>query len=174
MRYIAISGKKHAGKDSLCEALQKVSAIPTVRVGFADALKKECADVCEISVEQLDADKEFYRPFLQWWGMFRRNTKGEDYWVTRALITINSIKDYSTLVIISDLRLANELYVMRELSAHCVRISRPEQHTEDNHISETALDKVHDWDSIVLNRGTLEDLEKEAREILTKMKVKVK
>lgn len=172
---IGISGKKQAGKDTLCDLLIKAADAKGTRIAFADALKEEVARACGVTVEFINANKEMFRPILQWWGTdFRRKLKGETYWVDKAIVKISqAIKSGKDLIIIPDVRFRSEALTLLDLGAHVIRVSRPEQ-AGDTHASETELDNFESFHHIILNTGTIEDLKPEVQAILKFCRVKQK
>jgi hypothetical protein len=171
---IGISGKKQAGKDELCKALLKHAAVRGIRIAFADAVKEEVAKACGVTTIFVNTNKERFRPILQWWGTdFRRYYAGDNYWVEKAFEKItNAALLGHKLIIIPDVRFLSEAQPLTEGGAFMVRISRPIQ-ADDTHISETELDSYQDFDEIVLNNGTIADLETEAINILRKLNIPI-
>jgi hypothetical protein len=172
---IGISGKKQAGKDTLCELLLNAADAKGTRIAFADALKEEVAKACGVTVEFINENKEMFRPILQWWGTdFRRKLNGENYWVEKAIVKIHqAVKSGKDLIIIPDVRFRSEALTLLDLGAHVIRVSRPEQ-TGDTHASETELDNFESFHHIILNTGTIEDLKPEVQSILKLCRVKQK
>lgn len=168
---IGISGKKMSGKDALCNSIRKVTVkFSTQRIAFADALKEEVAQACGVSVQFIEDNKSQFRPILQWWGTdFRRKYQGDDYWVKRALGKINEAYDKGVnLVIVPDVRFKSEAETIKSVGGYLVRIARPTQ-LIDGHISETELDDYKGFDYVVINNGTLDDLDREAGLIYSKI-----
>ena len=74
--------------------------------------------------------------------------------------------------IITDTRFENEANAVKERGGINIRVSRPfKSDMHGQHPSETALDNYEDWDYIVENNGSLEDLVKKVKEILIKEKI---
>lgn len=172
---IGISGKKLSGKDTLCKALLDNADVKGLRIGFADALKEEVSRACNVSKSHIEQHKSRFRPILQWWGTdYRRHYNGPEYWVDQALIKIDTAcNDGYELIIIPDVRFLSEAKPLYDLGAHLIRVARPNT-TEDNHPSETELDNYKHFHYTVLNRGTIMDLEKEARTILKQVNIPLK
>jgi len=164
---IGISGKKQAGKDTLCSFILQQANCNGIRIAFADALKEEVAKACGVTVEFINQNKELFRPILQWWGTdFRRKLNGESYWVDKAIFKVNdAVKSGKNLIIIPDVRFLSEAVTLLDFGAHVVRISRPTQ-VCDNHASETELDSFKSFHHIILNTGSVDDLKAEAAEII--------
>lgn len=76
--------------------------------------------------------------------------------------------------IISDVRFPNELKAIKDRGGICIRVLRPLPRLPiepDPHISESALDNSDDFDYMVINDGTIDDLVEKVKEILVKENV---
>jgi len=99
---------------------------------------------------------------LQWWGTeFRRNLFGDTYWIDRLAATLAAL-DKKSVAVIADVRFRNEAQWIKEAGGSLWRIQR-EEPLEDigrdaTHASETNLDHWRDWDQVVDNDGTLDEL----------------
>jgi len=70
--------------------------------------------------------------------------------------------------IISDVRFPNEVKSIKDRGGVLIRIIRPLNDNKIiyNHESETALDHYNDWDYVINNDGTIEDLIEKVKQIL--------
>lgn len=69
--------------------------------------------------------------------------------------------------IISDLRFPNELRAVRERDGNVISVVNDRLEIPDKqHISETALDDFNQWDAVIKNNGSLNDLVGEVQEVL--------
>lgn len=68
--------------------------------------------------------------------------------------------------IVSDTRFPNELKAIKDRNGICIKIVRPSLVSTDNHSSETSLDHITDWDHVIINDGTIEDLIGKVKTIL--------
>lgn len=95
------------------------------------------------------------RALLQYWGVHRRE-QDADYWVKRVAEQVE--KDSPEIALLSDLRFLNEFSWIREYG-DCIRVDRPGL-PPATHVSETELSILKDseWDGIITNDGTLEEL----------------
>ena len=66
--------------------------------------------------------------------------------------------------IITDVRYKNEAEAIKSLGGILIKVDR-ETGYKDNHISETALDDYQDWDYVIDNNGTLEELIDKVKEL---------
>lgn len=166
MKLIGISGKKQSGKDTVADLLvQSFPTLCTGRIAFASALKKEVCDVCKISPALLEKHKEQFRTMLQWWGTeFRRNFYGDDYWLKRMLEALKEFEPMCSYVFIPDVRFPNELYFVKQHGGFVIRVNRPTESIVDSHPSEIALDNQQQFDCVLDNSGTIQDLLKQIQE----------
>ena len=72
--------------------------------------------------------------------------------------------------IISDVRFSNELKAIKDRGGICIRVSRPPIEP-DPHISEKALDDSDDFDYMIINSGTIDELVEKVEEVLIKEKI---
>lgn len=69
--------------------------------------------------------------------------------------------------IITDSRFPNDVRRTREMGGVLVRVNRAEcEGRKNEHISETALDDFDEWDYVIENNGTIEELIEQVRTIL--------
>jgi len=162
---IGIVGYKKSGKDTLCNLLlEDWQNITPKRFAFADPLKKDIADWLKITVEDINRNKELFRPILQWYGTEYRRAQDEQYWVKRTVETIlrSCPLQENTLAIITDVRFHNEAEMIRDCGGLLVRIDRGS--SNDEHASEVNVSKIP-VDKVIDNTGDLVHLEKQAKEL---------
>jgi len=108
-----------------------------------------------------------------------RNIINENIWVNALMVDYvgeyDLISDRTTYPnwIITDMRFPNEMEAVKERKGITIRVSRTGIHTpklEDLHPSETALDDA-EFDYVIINNGTIEDLIEKVREILINEKI---
>lgn len=180
---IGISGKARSGKDTfatmLAESLYERVHSPYVMMAYAHELKKAVQAHFDLSYAQLWGDKKevedkrypkgdsFWtgREMLQEYGQFFR-TIDNNFWV-RKLFDIIDEKEYEN-VIITDVRHINEVDAIVNRGGYHVKVVRGDKPVvhNDQHISETALDKDYKVDALVLNNGTLEELKEKASDVV--------
>jgi hypothetical protein len=101
-------------------------------MSFASTLRQEVAAAIAFPVNakapalvqgMINRDtKEQFRPLLQWWGQYRRNTEGEDYWVQKLMDRIDSKPPNLTLAV-DDCRYFNEYDALHERGFKFVRLA---------------------------------------------------
>lgn len=168
---IAVSGKQLSGKDTVVAIL--LQNMPEFkRVGIGDAIKTEYAKRSGLSVEEIEKNKSKYRADLIALGDEGR-AKSADFWLRRILEL-----DYS--VIISDVRLKNELKLAKEYNAITIRVESTRENrasrgeiVKENDLTETDLDDIKTWDYIVENNSDYESLKMDVKNLAQKIKEKL-
>lgn len=97
------------------------------------------------------------------WG---RNNIHNNLWLHHAVTNIKTLVEQDVDVVVDDLRFINELHYLRVNlpSTKAYRITRPGG-VEDSHISEQEIDLLT-VDHVVLNTGTLEQLQSKADQLV--------
>lgn len=80
----------------------------------------------------------------------------------------DTIQDFPKWII-TDTRYPNEIDAISKLGGVKIKVINPRIEEDSMHLSEVALDNYEDWDYIIVNDGTLEDLENEVKEVLEDM-----
>ena len=172
---IGLTGYARSGKDSVAQIL--VDNYGFTKYAFADKVRDiayELNPIVEHSHKQLYVVKPVplqsivdalswehakstvpeVRRLLQDLGMAVRKHLGEETWIRATLDQIDKDKN----VVISDVRFSNEAEAISALGGQVWRIKRMGVDAVNSHISETQMDG-YKVDQILLNHGTLEDLE---------------
>ena len=111
------------------------------RVAFADVLKYEVSNATGHSVEYIEEHKSQFRSLLQAWGVMRRETKGDSYWIDGVRETVAGIEFFGYVPVICDVRFQNEADWILEAGGILVRVVRPNHDGgAGDHISETQLE----------------------------------
>ena len=185
MAIISISGKIGSGKDTIADIIMQYTPYHRWQVKkFAGKLK----DIAEIltGVPKINfEDQEFkqqdmgpewgmtYRDLLQKLGTeAMRSGLHKNVWVN-ALFSdyqFNIEEDEQVSYwIITDSRFPNELAAVKEHNGIAIKVIRDSGNTiGTTHTSETALDDYTDWDYVINNNGTLEELKTQVLSILEK------
>lgn len=191
---IGISGKFRSGKDTVALMVSEYfqnKKLETERIAFADSVrevveiisgkKRQIVDDTTFSVPVLDFTIDDKNTYLEEWGLTigemlqkvgtdaMRDNFDKDVWVKSAF---NKMKDEKTVYLISDVRFPNEAERIKEEGGWLIRIEGDPLNVRDNvkrsqkHESETALDEYKDFDIVITNDGTLEDLKKKVTDFL--------
>lgn len=190
---IALHGQANNGKDTAGEIIQKFAlgdAIRLKRVAFADQMKILAANslgIYENEIEAMNSLKDIKivrgyianllsgwqltpitgREYLINFGESHREVFGEDYWAKIAFAKIAPWPD----IVVTDLRLEAEAAYLQERQAHIIYIYR-EKDMEDGFLpGEQKLDDKY-IDYYCDNTGSLEDLEKQLKQIYEDIKSK--
>ena len=184
---VGIAGKAGSGKDTLSSLLGHIAADTHdfERIGFADAVKEECAYYVSemIGVSRSKAldllydrnEKEKWRWFLQGYATeFRREMHGDNYWVKQVEMQINRLKaEYigkgrGILIVIPDLRFPNESEWIKSVGGYRVQVVRNAVERTDSHSSEIPLspDLI---DITALNDSNIEGFKKQAERVWKKV-----
>lgn len=178
---VALNGLKQSGKDTVAAYLIKEYGFE--RRAFADPMKKSIAALFDIpfhEIDKLKTDDGFsvnlldggerissltFREFLQRYGTeAHRGVFGENFWLD---YTLPKNAYYAgRKIVITDLRFENEAHRIRDCGGYVVGIHRPGLDGSDLHSSEKPL-PTSEIDLILMNDGTLADLEKHTNAMLT-------
>ena len=153
---IIFSGKQFSGKDTVAKfLLEKFKTFK--RIGIADAIKQRYSLKTGLSLEEIEQNKPKYRQDLIELGNWGR-AQNPDYW-------LNEIAKYDGNTVVTDVRMKHELELFRSLGAFTVRVeasfearSKRGNIISQNDETETELDNISDWDFIISNEGSYEEL----------------
>lgn len=150
---VAITGEFRRGKDTLASMIEERLEGTVTRLAFADALKRELAEMSFTYVrdsfdlgryyETIDGpeydsvldewekimrqDRAINGVGWQWWGEFRRRKDGEDYWINHYCLAgqYAHASDHGHHIIITDMRHHNEAKWCKEHGFYLIRIEGP-------------------------------------------------
>lgn len=190
---ISLSGRIGSGKDTVANIIEQVSPSNNWQIKkFAGKLK----DIAELltGIPKIHfEDQEFkktsmapewnmtYRDFLQRIGTeAMRNGLHENVWVnalfsdykaTTIAVGSNEFditeKDVLPNWLITDTRFPNELEAVKQHNGITIKVIRDSGNTVGTlHSSETALDHYTNWDYVIDNNGSIEDLKAQIFSIL--------
>jgi len=168
MIIIALSGKKHSGKNTVATMIGQMADCSVIEFAFADELKMEVCRAFGVSLQGLHRDKETFRELLQVWGCLRRK-QNENHWLDKVIVKL--LNAPQELALVTDVRFPNELNTMKEFGT-VVRIIRDTGFV-DKHESETALDQ-YDFSHVLQNNGSLPELREQVRTLLHKLQIPTK
>lgn len=168
-KIIVLSGKQFSGKDTVAKFL--LEFLPEYkRIGLGDAIKIEYGKQKGLTFEEIEKNKPQYRADLIALGDWGR-AQDPDYWLKRIIEQENN-------VIVPDLRMPHELKIFKEHNAISIRVEAPRENralrgelVKEDDPTETLLDSITDWDYVVQNNGTLEELREKAFELAKKLKI---
>lgn len=177
---ISISGRISSGKDTVAEIIQSISPYHNWEVKKFAGKLKEIAElltgVPKINFEDQEFKKQTmpdqwgmtYRDFLQKLGTeAMRNGLHENVWVNALFSDYTTFEGQLPNWIITDTRFPNELQAAKLHKAITIKVIRDSGNTVGTlHSSETALDDFNDWDYIIDNNGSIEELKAKVMSIL--------
>lgn len=177
---VGISGKLKSGKDAIAARLMEHWDFK--RLAFADALKEEVLarlPLTLLAIHNLsmhrgeplpctysqrsecirsmvyDVKPAGVRELLQEYGTGVRRADDDAYWTKRWSERAAAIH---TPLVVPDVRFPNECEAIAQLGGVLWRVMRPGTEREREHESETLLDGWRWWDHVIVNDGTLADL----------------
>lgn len=168
---IGLGHQAQVGKDTVADILVKGHGF--TRLAFADHLKTVALEIDPQvggrSLSELVHDLGWegakncdgVRPFLQRLGVALRTHIDEDVWVLPVLRAAAGLGD----VVITDVRFPNEAEAIWAAGGRLVKVVRPGFGPANDHESELAL-ADWSWDAVLVNDGTLDDLEVKVVELL--------
>ena len=189
--YMALVGflaKKRCGKDTSSDYLVEKHSF--TKMTFAEPIKDASRILFGFSEEQLYGDlKEDIDPnwgtspriVLQYLGtdVFRNDINkiipsiGNDFWVKLMKIKYQqSLENDPTIkYTISDVRFPNEVKAIHDLGGIVIKIERPgfSNNENDEHESEKNIDLIKDFDELIINDGSLNDLYSKVDELVKKI-----
>lgn len=179
MKIIGFLGKKESGKDTCSDYVISYLSnlnLTTEKVAFASPLKKAVQVLFQLTDDQIyGSQKEVIddnwgitpRQIFQYIGtdIFRNKidelvpNTGSDFWCKSFEKSLKNINvDY---IIVSDVRFQNEVDTIHKLGGIIIKIERDLINEKFNeHISELSIDKVKDYDNIIINNSSLVNLYK--------------
>lgn len=157
IKIITLSGKQFCGKDTVAKILlERLDNFR--RIGLADAIKIKYANKTGLTVEEIEKNKSKYRPDLISLGNEGRAIN-PDYW-------INTILEQNDNVIVPDVRMPHEVERFKENNAFCIRVEASQEArskrgvlSRENDYTETALDNFKNWDYVIDNESSYEELQ---------------
>jgi phosphomevalonate kinase len=168
---IGLSGKPRSGKDTVARMFQVL--LPGIqRIGFSYAIKDEFDKENGTNTRFNEKEKDKYRLGLQELGN-RRRRDDPNYWVLKVINTPPPL-------LIKDVRFPLEADMVREKGGFLVRIEADPAILQKRlgvyfaetiqHENEKKLDYYSDWDFVIQNNGSLDDLEQQVRKIVSVIK----
>lgn len=185
---IGIAGKKRSGKDTIADFLIKEYGF--IKYGFADPIKEIAKIIFGFNEEQLYGDKkgeidenwkikprDFFQKFGTDYGQFIfpehfpdtfKNVNKRSLWVLvfNKWYLKKKREDPYIKVIINDVRFNHEFECIQELGGYIMKVERDNNKIEDNHISENELNFNEEFNYIIKNNGSKEELYEKITEII--------
>ncbi len=179
-KIVAFLGPKHVGKDTAADYLVRCHGY--VKYGLADPMKKALQHLFKLSNEQLwGKEKELVDPF---WGVTPRelmqfigidtlyDNLGERFpQIGKSFVMRNFTRwmeaNPEKKIVISDLRIQEDVNTLKKMGALIVRLERPALSAQDPHSSESGVEVVHGYDRVIVNDSTIALLEQKVEKEVT-------
>ena len=167
-KIIVFSGKQYSGKDTAAKIILEILT-NFKRIGLGDAIKIEYSEKTGISFEEIEKNKHLYRQDLINLGNARRS-EDKDYWIKKVIKMPGNI-------IVPDVRVKRELEFFKEVNAFTIRVeasreTRMKRGTlvGETDITEIDLDDITDWDAVISNDSSYENLQAQSIELANILK----
>ncbi len=165
---IILSGKQYSGKDTVAKILLQ-NLTDFKRIGLGDAIKIEYGEQKGLTFDEIEKNKANYRQDLINLGNKRR-TEDKDYWIKKVIKMPGNI-------IVPDVRVQRELEFFKEANAITIRVNATRETRAargtlvgETDVTETDLDNIKDWDFVISNDSTYENLQAEANQLAKEIK----
>ncbi len=168
-KIIIFSGKQYAGKDTAAKIM--LDEMPDFRrCAMGDIIKLTYGAQKNLTYEEIEKNKSKYRADLIILGNWGR-AQSPDYWLQK-------IVEQDGNIIVTDVRIPHEYEVFKKAGAITIRVeatreiraSRGELIGEED-ITEVGLDNIKDWDFIIDNNSSYENLKLQVNKIISRIKV---
>ena len=184
---IAISGKANSGKSTTAKLFENTIPGKSKIIALADPMKQivktifpEARDECLYGPSELRSeiiDKKYinmygspltHRQALLAIGAFGRSYNN-DIWLNMLVSDANSSKSINTYIV-SDARFSNEFSYLKQSGFTMIRLIRKNS-THINDVSETEQDSIDnsEFDYVIYNDGTIDNLQQEVKNISHKL-----
>lgn len=163
-RIIFFSGKQYSGKDTAAKIM--LDSMPDFhRCAMGDIIKITYGQKHGLTYEQIEANKSKYRAGLIELGNWGRS-QDADYWLKKIL-------EQKGNIIVTDVRVPHEYDVFKNAGAISIRIEASREIrasrgklVRENDITEVGLDHIKEWDYVIENNSTYENLKSQVDKII--------
>ncbi len=167
-KIIIFSGKQYSGKDTAAKILME--EVPQFRrFAMGDIIKFEYGKINGITYDEIESNKSKYRQGLIDLGNWGRQ-QSPDYWIDKIIAQDGCI-------VVTDVRMKHEYDVFKSAGAISIRVEaersirqkRGGKLVAENDITETDLDNIQDWDFLIYNNSSYDDLKQKVLQIVQKI-----
>lgn len=166
-KIIIFSGKQYSGKDTAAKIM--LEDMPDFkRCAMGDIIKLTYGEQHNLTYDEIEQNKAKYRQGLISLGNWGRE-QDPDYWLKKII-------EQNGNIVVTDVRVPHEYEVFKNANAISIRIEASRENrlrrgelVGENDITETGLDNVTDWDYIVDNNGSYEQLKKQIKKIIAEI-----
>lgn len=168
-KIIIFSGKQYSGKDTAAKIMLE-NLTDYKRCAMGDIIKLTYGKEKGLTYEEIEKNKAQYRADLIKLGNWGRE-QDPDYWLKKIL-------EQDGNIIVTDVRVPHEYEIFKNAGAITIRVeasretrSKRGELVGENDITETGLDNIKNWDFIIDNNSTYENLQKQVFTIIKKLKI---
>ncbi|MBD2721411.1 hypothetical protein [Hymenobacter armeniacus] len=178
---IGLSGRRGSGKDTVARLIQQLQPERLWQVrSFGDSIKSVCAALTGEDVAPYYSQKgkaELVPTFRRTRGEMLQQV-GEALRQWEPLVWVDAFfaaLPHDACVLVPDVRYANEADPIRARGGIMLRVEgdplqqRGDGTRDDNHPSEVSMDTYPNFDYVLHNTGSYQDLERQVRELLKRL-----
>lgn len=166
-KIIIFSGKQYAGKDTAAKImLDKMKDYR--RCAMGDIIKLTYGAQKGLTYDEIEKNKAKYRPDLIVLGNWGR-AQDEDYWLKKII-------EQEGNIIVTDVRVPHEFEVFKAAGAIAIRIEASRETRAkrgklvgENDITEIGLDNEKNWDYVIDNNSSYENLKAQVEKIMAEI-----
>ena len=167
-KIIIFSGKQYSGKDTAAKIM--LGIMPDFRrCAMGDIIKLTYGEQHNLTYDEIEHNKHLYRQGLIELGN-RGRAQNPDYWLKKIL-------EQDGNIIVTDVRVPYEYEVFKNAGAIAIRIEASRevrasrgQLIGENDVTEVGLDNITDWDYIIENNSSYNDLKERILKITNDIK----
>ena len=176
VKIFVISGKARHGKDTVALDIKEIyekKGLRVINLAYGSYIKEYAKKISDWDGKEESKPREL----LQELGTdIIRKKIDNDFFVRRICEDIKVYSYYFDIITISDARFPNELEWPKKIFENVIniRIIRDGYDsvltkTEQKHLTEVALDEYNNYDYVIHNDGTLEDLKEKVLDVVRKV-----
>lgn len=174
MKIYIIAGKARHGKDTTALAIKKAyKDKKLINLSYGSYIKMYAQNISDWDGKEETKPREL----LQQLGTeIIRNTIDKNFFINRICEDIKVYSHFFDVITISDARFPDEIEIPKKTfkDVITIKVIRNNFETtlnekETKHATETALDEFNDYDYIIENDGTIEELEEKVEKLVKKV-----
>ena len=162
-KLFVLAGKARSGKDTTADFMEKYyNDKKIIRLMYGAGVKVYATLLSSWDGSEEDKPRELLQKIA-----VESREVNPDYTIKRMEEDINILRDYCDIIIITDARMPDEVLMPKEKfkEAVTIKLERPNFESplslsQQKSLTEVALDDFNNYDYIISNDGTLEDLDR--------------
>ena len=167
-KIIIFSGKQYSGKDTLAKILLD-NMTDYKRCAMGDIIKLEYGKQNGLTYDEIEKNKSAYRQDLINLGNWGRS-QSDDYWLKKII-------EQDGNIMVTDVRVPFEYETFKKADAISIRVECPRDIRAkrgnlvgEDDITEVGLDDIKDWDYVIHNDSTYDELKNKAMVLIEELK----